>query len=120
MADTFKANLTEIVAYYLSRYSYENFGALQAKLLELEEAQYAYLPDPMWMLKAGYTSIEVGTYQFTRYGDAGAAYRIKVLSQTPMVLLFCEELFLASQLVESDEQLVAFLQQHRLPFPSCE
>jgi hypothetical protein len=119
MANLFKANLTEILAYYLSQYSASNYFFLQTKLLELEAAQYTYLPSPAWMLKAGYTCPEVGTYLFARYGEAGVTYRIEVLSQTPLVLLFCGDYFLASQLIESDEQLGTFLQQHQLPIPVC-
>jgi hypothetical protein len=120
MANTYKANLKQIVKYYLSWQGNACRLTLQERLLKLEESQYAYLPDSTWMLRAGYTSVELGVFLFAKYGEEGAVYKVEVLSQTSRVLLFREAYFLASQVVECNEQLVAFLQEHRLPVPACE
>jgi hypothetical protein len=120
MADKNQATLNTLLQYYVSWEGYASRITLQERLLELEKSQYAYLPDASWMTKAGYISGELGTYLFAKYGEQGVVYKVRVLSQTSMVLLFREDYFLAGQLIESDEELAAFLQEHRFPAPACE
>lgn len=120
MASTLQTEMSGLLAAYLAPSFQEGREiGLAARLYDHEEAHFLYLPaaDCMWL--AGYDSVSLGLY-LAKHGFLGAVHKVEILSQTAMVLLFREECFVAAQPVESDAQLIAFLQEHRFPIPPCE
>jgi hypothetical protein len=116
MTDAFRADLVEMLAGFVSSRTYVVGGAtLGTGLLAVEKAQYSYLPNADWMSVVGYRSPALGVYLFARYDEAGITYKVEVLSQTSMVLLFRGNYFITGQVIKSDEQFSSFLMRHHFP-----
>ncbi len=116
MTDKLKSRITGVMRHYLTSYGL-GIDALRAELLAVEVAQYVYLPDSYLLLLVGYVSTELGVYQHACYAEPATVYKIRVLSQTSMVLLFRDARFVAGKAVYSDEELAAFLLKYQFPAP---
>ena len=125
MDDEFKHDVAKKIKGYLTSCVVPSKLGITALLSALEEKQFVYLPDPDWMLLVGYATSILGTYRTATYleGEPFAGdlfYKVEVLSQTSLVLLFRNDRFVAAQPVTDDRQLTAFLTAHSFPAPACE
>jgi hypothetical protein len=83
------------------------------RLQILERAEFAYLPEESWMRKMGY--IEQATGLYHHQGFDHTIRRVRMLSQTNMVLLYVKEKFIDARVIGSDQELFRFLAEHAFP-----
>jgi hypothetical protein len=95
--------------------SHELLDVLCRIRLTNEKSRYAYLPATAWMQRSGYTEELVGAYKHACRNQP--VYRLTMLSQTGMLLLFRDEKYVDAQLVQNDEELMRFLALHGFPLP---
>jgi hypothetical protein len=93
----------------------ELLNALCIIRLTNERSLYAYLPTTAWMQRSGYMEEPVGAYKNARSNQP--VYRLTMLSQTGMLLLFRDEEYVDARLVQNDEELMCFLALHDFPLP---
>lgn len=81
----------------------------------LKERQlFSYLPDLRLLQEAGYLEVAIGRYMQQVAGQA--LYRITVLSQSSLFLLYRDEHLVTATGVESHEDLIRLLITSAFPF----